>query len=120
MPTGCSACFAPDPNSYRHHGLTYLLVPLTPGITIRPIRALNGKQAFAEIFFDNVRVLVANRLGDEGQGWHRAMATAGFERGLLLRSPALPAHGAKLVQLYCANQAQADRDPSIREAVQRA
>ena len=114
--------FRSDPNSYRHHGLTYLLVPLdAPGITIRPIRALNGKQAFAEIFFDNVRVPVANRLGDEGQGWHVAMATAGFERGLLLRSPARYQRTAqKLVQLYRANQAQADRDPSIREAVQRA
>ena len=101
--------FRSDPNSYRHHGLTYLLVPLdAPGITIRPIRALNGKQAFAEIFFDNVRVPVANRLGDEGQGWHVAMATAGFERGLLLRSPARYQRTAqKLVQLYRANQAQA-------------
>ena len=43
---------------------------------------------FAEIFLDNVRVPVADRLGDEGQGWHVCMATAGFERGLLLRSPA--------------------------------
>ena len=114
--------FRSDPSSSRHHGLTYILVPLdTPGITIRPIRALNGKQAFAEIFFDDVRVSVDNRLGDEGQGWHVAMATAGFERGLLLRSPARYQRTAqKLVQLYRKHQASADRDPSIREAVVRA
>ncbi|SFA82035.1 Acyl-CoA dehydrogenase [Collimonas sp. OK607] len=114
--------FRSDPQSQRHHGLSYLLVPLdSPGITVRPIKALNGKQAFAEVFFDDVRVPVENRLGDEGLGWQVAMATAGFERGLLLRSPARFQRTAqKLMQLYLANRASADRDPSIREAVVRA
>jgi alkylation response protein AidB-like acyl-CoA dehydrogenase len=111
--------FRSDPASSRHHGLTYLMVPLdAPGVTIRPIKALNGKQAFAEVFFDNVRVPVANRLGDEGQGWHVAMATAGFERGLVLRSPARFQRTAqKLVQLYLRHRDTADLDPAIREAV---
>ena len=114
--------FRSDPQSSRHHGLSYLLVPLdAKGITIRPIKALNGKQAFAEVFFDDVRVPVENRLGEEGQGWHVAMATAGFERGLLLRSPARFQRTAqKLVALYRKHRASADRDPSIREAVMRA
>ena len=111
--------FRSDPGSSRHHGLSYLAVPLdAPGVTIRPIQALNGKQAFAEIFFDDVKVPVENRIGDEGQGWHVAMATAGFERGLLLRSPARFQYTArKLVELYKANREVADRDPSIRDAV---
>ena len=111
--------FRSEAGSSRHHGLSYLLVPLdTPGVTIRPIIALNGKQAFAEIFFDDVKVPVDNRIGEEGQGWHVAMATAGFERGLLLRSPArFQATARKLVSLYQANRASADRDPSIRDAV---
>lgn len=111
--------FRSDPASSRHHGLSYLAVPLdAPGVTIRPIQALNGKQAFAEIFFDDVKVPVENRIGDEGQGWHVAMATAGFERGLLLRSPARFQYTArKLVELYKANREVADRDPSIRDAV---
>ena len=111
--------FRSDPGSSRHHGLSYLAVPLdTPGVTIRPIQALNGKQAFAEIFFDDVKVPVENRIGDEGKGWHVAMATAGFERGLLLRSPARFQYTArKLVELYKANRELADRDPSIRDAV---
>jgi alkylation response protein AidB-like acyl-CoA dehydrogenase len=114
--------FRSEAGSQRYHGLTYLLVPLdSPGITIRPIKALNGKESFAEIFFDDVRVSAKNRIGAEGQGWHVAMATAGFERGLLLRSPARYQRTAqKLVELYLANQATADRDPSIREAVLRA
>ncbi|TMH04824.1 MAG: acyl-CoA dehydrogenase, partial [Betaproteobacteria bacterium] len=91
------------------------------GITIRPIKALNGKQAFAEIFFDDVRVPLDHRVGEEGQGWQVAMATAGFERGLLLRSPARYQRTAhKLVQLYRAHRESAERDPSIRDAVLRA
>ncbi|MBP6105015.1 MAG: acyl-CoA dehydrogenase family protein [Steroidobacteraceae bacterium] len=114
--------FRSDPQSNRHHGLSYLLVPLdAKGITIRPIRALNGKQAFAEVFFDDVRISTANRIGDEGQGWNVAMATAGFERGLLLRSPARFQRTAKqLVELYRRHQAAADRDPSIRDGVLKA
>ena len=111
--------FRSDPGSTRHHGLSYMAVPLdAAGVTIRPIQALNGKQAFAEVFFDDVKVPVENRIGDEGQGWHVAMATAGFERGLLLRSPARFQYTArKLVELYKANRDIADRDPSIRDAV---
>ena len=111
--------FRSDPTSTRHHGLSYLLVPLdSRGITIRPIKALNGKQAFAEVFFDDVRVSADNLVGAEGQGWNVAMATAGFERGLLLRSPARFQRTAKrLVELYRSHRAQADRDPSLRQAV---
>ena len=111
--------FRSDPGSSRHHGLSYMAVPLdAAGVTIRPIQALNGKQAFAEVFFDDVKVPVENRIGDEGQGWHVAMATAGFERGLLLRSPARFQYTArKLIELYKANRDIADRDPSIRDAV---
>ena len=114
--------FRSDPTSSRHHGLSYMLVPLdAKGITVRPIRALNGKQAFAEVFFDDVIVPADLLVGEEGQGWNVAMATAGFERGLLLRSPARFQRSAqKLVQLYRKHQSSADRDPSIRDAVLRA
>src|SRR5690606_20117602 len=114
--------FRSDPQSTRHQGLSYLLVPLdAKGVTVRPIRALNGKQAFAEVFFDDVRVSAENLVGEEGQGWNVAMATAGFERGLLLRSPARFQRTAKrLVQLYRRHQASADRDPSTRDNVLKA
>jgi alkylation response protein AidB-like acyl-CoA dehydrogenase len=114
--------FRTDPNSQRHQGLTFILLPLdTPGIMVRPIPQLNGLPGFAEIFFDDVKVPVENALGGEGMGWHVAMSTAGFERGLLLRSPARFQETARrLVQLYQANREQADRDPAIGEAVMRA
>src|SRR5207247_11228149 len=51
-------------------------------------------------------------------GWSIAMATAGFERGLMLRSPARFQKTARdLIALYRRHQASADRDPAIRDAV---
>jgi alkylation response protein AidB-like acyl-CoA dehydrogenase len=94
--------FRTDPESTRHHGLSFILVPLdAEGVTVRPIDQLNGLPGFAEIFFDDVRVPAFNRLGEEGEGWAIAMSTAGFERGLMLRSPARFQEAAKkLVALY--------------------
>jgi alkylation response protein AidB-like acyl-CoA dehydrogenase len=111
--------FRSDPQSTRHHGLTFLMVPLNaPGVTVRPIRQLNGQTGFAEIFFDDVRVPVANRIAGEGMGWQVAMATAGFERGLMLRSPARFQRTAEaLRELLLAHPEAARRDPSLRERV---
>ena len=115
----CFALVRTEEGSERHRGLSKLLIPLdSPGLTIRPIAQLDGHPGFAEIFFDNVNVPLENRIGEDGQGWHVAMATAGFERGLLLRSPARFQQPARrLVQLYRDNKASADRDPSIGAAV---
>jgi alkylation response protein AidB-like acyl-CoA dehydrogenase len=91
-----------EPGSERHKGMSLILFPLTaPGVTVRPIERMDGEKVFAEIFLDNVRVPVGDRLGEEGQGWKVCMATAGFERGLLLRSPARYQEAArKLIALY--------------------
>lgn len=114
--------FRTDPDSKRHHGLTFILCPLdAPGITVRPIEKLSGKAAFAEVFFDNARVKAENRLGPMGEGWGVAMATAGFERGLMLRSPARFQNTArKLVELYRETHAQGEFiDASVRDGVAR-
>ena len=109
--------FRTDPESTRHKGLTFILFDLdTPGITRRPIRQLHGETGFAELFFDDVRVPVENCLAGEGEGWTVAMATAGFERGLMLRSPGrFQATAMRLIDLYRRNQAEAH--PAAREAV---
>ncbi len=91
-----------EPGSERHKGMSLVLFPLdAPGVTRRPIARMDGELVFAEIFLDNVRVPVADRLGEEGKGWGVCMATAGFERGLMLRSPArYQVAAAKLIALY--------------------
>ncbi len=60
-----------DPNAQpRQRGISMLMVDLSlPGITVRPIRMLNGEAEFCEIFFDDVRVPVDCRLGPEDDGW---------------------------------------------------
>jgi len=112
--------FRTDLASERHHGLSKILVPLSAqGVIVRPIPQLNGLPGFAEIFFDDVRVSVDNRLGDEGAGWQIAMATAGFERGLMLRSPARFQQATRrLVSLY--RQHHGDlMDPAVEDDVLR-
>ena len=52
----------------------------TPGITVRPIKNMAGGAMFAEVFFDDVRVPVENRLGDEGEGWHVTVSALAHER----------------------------------------
>lgn len=66
-------------------GLTYLLLDMkTKGVSVRPISQITGDDEFAEIFFDNVEVDVADRVGEEGNGWAVAQATLASERGLTL------------------------------------
>jgi alkylation response protein AidB-like acyl-CoA dehydrogenase len=54
----------------KQAGLTVLLVDMrSPGIEVRPLRQMTGDAEFNEVFFQDVRVPIENRLGEEGQGW---------------------------------------------------
>ncbi|MFC4069139.1 acyl-CoA dehydrogenase family protein [Actinoplanes subglobosus] len=85
----------------RHRGLTYLMFDLrAPGVTVRPIRQLDGTAGFAEIFLDDVFVPDDDVIGAPGDGWRVAMSTAGHERGLTLRGPGrFTAAAARLARL---------------------
>ncbi|MCX4738450.1 acyl-CoA dehydrogenase family protein [Streptomyces antibioticus] len=78
----CFVLARSDPESTRHRGLTFLLVPMDqPGrIEVRPIRQLTGTSDFNEVFFDGARA--AHVVGAEGDGWRVAMSLLGFERGV--------------------------------------
>ncbi|MGW1008543.1 acyl-CoA dehydrogenase family protein [Streptomyces termitum] len=66
----------------RHRGITWLALPMdAPGVTVRPLRTLAGSAEFAELFLDEVRVPVGNRVGEEDDGWRVTMVTLSFERG---------------------------------------
>jgi alkylation response protein AidB-like acyl-CoA dehydrogenase len=110
--------FRTDPAAERHRGLTYLLVDLRqPGVTVRPVRKLDGDEGFAEVFFDEAFVSDADVLGEVGQGWSVAMATTGSERGLTLRSPGrFNAVVSNLVALHAA-RSRSGFDPALRGEV---
>src|SRR5690606_5322896 len=66
----------------KHKGITWLAFPMdTPGVEIRPLRTVLGSTEFSEVFFDEARVPVTSRVGEENDGWRVAMVTFSFERG---------------------------------------
>jgi alkylation response protein AidB-like acyl-CoA dehydrogenase len=65
----------------RQKGITYLVIDAkAPGVTVRPLRDLTGGTHFSEIFFDDVRVPIADRIGEEDEGWKLARTSLGHER----------------------------------------
>ncbi|HEX9713890.1 MAG TPA: acyl-CoA dehydrogenase family protein [Actinomycetota bacterium] len=77
-----------DPSAERHRGITFLAVDMsTDGVEARPITQLDGAAGFAEVFFTDARVPVANVIGEIDEGWTVAMTTLGAERA----APAKPA-----------------------------
>ncbi|KIA61888.1 acyl-CoA dehydrogenase [Nocardia vulneris] len=79
----CFVIARTEPGSTRHHGLSYLLVPMQqPGIDVRPIIQLTGTSEFNEVFFDDARTAADLVVGEPGDGWRIAMGTLTFERGI--------------------------------------
>jgi len=65
----------------RQHGISYFVLDmLSPGITVRPIRQMNGSADFNEVFLDGVRIPASDLVGVEGDGWRLAKVTLGNER----------------------------------------
>ncbi len=69
----------------RHDGLTWLVCDMrSAGIDVRTIRTLEGHHDLSEVFYDEVRIPLANVVGELGDGWRVAMSTLSFERGTAL------------------------------------
>lgn len=79
----CFVIARTDPDSTRHKGLGFFLVPMDQdGIELRPIRQLTGTSEFYEVFFDQAQCDKDSILGAPGDGWKIAMELLGFERGV--------------------------------------
>jgi alkylation response protein AidB-like acyl-CoA dehydrogenase len=77
-----------DPDAKPQRGISFLLVDArSPGITVRPIVSIDGAHSLNEVFFDDVRVPLANRVGDEGQGWSCAKFLLDNERAFSAEVP---------------------------------
>ncbi len=102
----------------RHKGITCLLVEMdSPGITVNPIKNMSGGTMFAEVFLDDVRVPVENRLGEEGEGWQVTITALAHERSGIAEVTSLQRSLEQLRELArsCTrNGRPAAEDPRIR------
>ena len=78
----CEMLVRTDAEVPKHRGITWLIVPMhSDGLEVRPLRTIQGTTEFCELFLDEVRVPVRNRVGAENDGWRVANVTLSFERG---------------------------------------
>jgi alkylation response protein AidB-like acyl-CoA dehydrogenase len=83
----CELLVRSDPNAQKHRGISWLIMPMDlEGIDIRPLPTLEGEGEFSEVFLENVRIPVENRIGGENDGWRVTMVTLRFERGTAFAS----------------------------------
>ena len=70
-----------DPGVPKHQGLTYFFIDMkSPGIEVKPIKQISGASNFNEVYFTDVRIPDAQRLGAVGQGWQVSLTTLMNER----------------------------------------
>jgi alkylation response protein AidB-like acyl-CoA dehydrogenase len=104
----CQLYVRTDPDAPKREGITCVLLDMhTPGVEVRPLRTMTGEVAFADIFFDEVRVPVASVLGQVNHGWQIAMTTLMHER----------AGVAKLHLLLTTKLSRLLREPRAQEAL---
>jgi alkylation response protein AidB-like acyl-CoA dehydrogenase len=73
-----------DPQAPKHKGITCMIVDMhAPGVTWRPLVQISGRREFNEVFLEDVRVPVANTVGEVNQGWPLIRAALAHERGTL-------------------------------------
>ncbi|WP_234541554.1 acyl-CoA dehydrogenase family protein [Streptomyces shenzhenensis] len=117
----CFVLARTEPGSRRHHGLSFLLVPMDqPGrIEVRPIRQMTGTSDFNEVFFDGAHARAEHVVGGEGNGWRVAMSLLGFERGVstLAQQIGFAAELGRVVRDAVENGAV--DDPVVRERLVR-
>ncbi len=110
-----------DPEAEKHKGLTYFVVDMrAPGVEVRPLRQITGDAEFNEVYFTEVRIPDAERLGGVGEGWRGAIVTLMNERvsigGVIAPRGSGPI--ATALQLW-GRRRPAERDPATRDRVMR-
>lgn len=65
----------------KHQGLSYFVLNLKqPGVTVHPLKQMNGHASFNQVFFENARISREDQIGENGEGWQIAMTTLMHER----------------------------------------
>ncbi len=114
---------ASDDTRAKYAGITCLLVPMdSEGIEIRPIPSLTGVASFNQVFFNDVRVPIANRLGKEGQGWMVVLRALANERSGISEATEKVRHLQDLIDLARRSRKAgrpALEDPEVRRTLAR-
>src|SRR3546814_326051 len=112
-----------NPAAKAQQGISFLLIDMaSPGVSVRPIITLDGAHEVNDVFFDDVRVPVANRIGEEDRGWTYAKFLLGNERTSMASTPRSRAAIDLLKRVAAANPPGAPilRHPDFARKVARA
>ncbi len=106
-----------DPDVAKHKGISYFICPTDlAGITMTPIVDMTTAHSFNQVFFDNVRIPVENRVGEEGDGWRLAKVTLSNERVSLSASGSLWGAGPSAAMLLdLVREGGGETDPLRRQ-----
>ena len=105
-----------DPESPKHKGISYLLVPMNqPGVEVRGITQPDGTAEFCEVFFDNARCPKDYVVGGVNNGWKVANSTLAFERGMSATTGFRRFEEEYRLMVEVARENGAIDDPSVRQ-----
>lgn len=94
-----------DSTAPKHRGLTMFFLDMrSPGVEVRPIKQANGQSSFNEVYFTDVRIPDAQRLGDIGNGWRVSLTTLMNER--LSIGSGMPTGFPEMFELCCRLQTE--------------
>jgi alkylation response protein AidB-like acyl-CoA dehydrogenase len=105
-----------DPDAEAHRGITYFVMDMrASGVTVHPIRQMDGTTQFNEVFLDEVRIPASDVVGDVHDGWRLAKVTLGNERLSLSGDGALWGRGPTADDLLELARKEGVQDPVLRQ-----
>ena len=91
----CFILVRTEPEAPKHHGISYLLMPMdSEGLDVKPLVTMTGEAFFNEMFLTDVTIPITNIVGQRGEGWRVANTTLKYERGML-GNPGMSATGIR-------------------------
>ena len=104
-----------DPNAKKQEGISFLLIDMkTPGITVRPLITIDGGHEVNEVFLENVKVPVENRIFEENKGWTAAKFLLAHERSGIA-GVARSKRGIERLRGIAASQPADDGEPLLND-----